>query len=229
MSWSKWVQTVHTQPEDVPALIDRQLDLKQLGDPGQAKAIIQAMQNRPGSLFFLEGEAENEELIVFEQGDDWYVREWPGEDDEEDMALFINYTTKLSDLISSKKDRKQIGEYYSLRPLIYGGEFWLENICADEITRYKDLDGSEDLAVFLISMYPGQSLFDTVESLRRGDRVGYFGREIGILLPFTSRQQAGTVRDRLKDEFQLESFRMWMWGDDFENHFELKTNIEEQL
>jgi len=229
MSWSKWVQTVHTQPDDVPALIDRRLELKKLGDPAQAKAITRAMQNRPGSLFFLEGEAEGEELIVFEHGDNWYVREWSGQEDEEDLASFINYTTELSEVISSKKDRKQIGEYYSLRPLIYGGEFWLENICADEINRFKDLDESAELAVFLMSLYPGHSLFDTVESLRRGDRVGYFEGSIGVLLPFTSPAEAGTVRDRLNDQFQLESFRMWNWGEEFENHFELKTKIEERL
>lgn len=229
MSWSDWVQTVHTQPDEVPSILDRHLGFKLMDDSARSRAIIQAMQNRDGDLFFLEGEGENETLLVYQHGEEWHVRSWSGEFNEEDLALFLQYTSDLAKRVRNQRAGKKIGDYYSLRPLIYGGEYWLEKIASDEINRLSDLDDSRQLSVILITWRPGNSLFEFVESLRRGDRIGYFETHLGVLLPFTGAEDTSSVTDRLRERFKTEEFKVWRWGKDFENHFELQTKVEEEL
>jgi hypothetical protein len=229
MNWSDWIKTIHTQPNEVPSLLQRHLALAPMEDSAQAKALIQAMQNRDDELFFLHGEENDEELVVFQVNDDWHACRWTGETAEEsDLALFINYSRQLSRAIKQFDRDPEVGDYYSLRPLIYGGHYWLESVCGDEVNRFQELE-SDELAVLLVPWQSGDSLFELVESLRRGDRIGYFENLLGVLLPFTSAREAGAIKNRLEERFEPEQFEVWQYNDDFNNHFELKTKVEEVL
>lgn len=229
MKWSEWVQTIHTQPGEISSLLDQHLGLSPMADTAQAKALIQAMQNRDDDIFFLEGEEDNEELIVYENDEEWHARRWSGEVNPEDMALFINYSKTLSEIVEERRNRTKIGEYYSLRPLIYGGDYWVDSVCADEVDRFQSLGDDRDLTVMLISWRPGHSLFELVESLRRGDRIGYFESLLGVLLPFTDQEEAVLIKERLAERFRPDNFKVLQWREDFDNYFELKNKVEEVI
>lgn len=229
IDWANWIKTVQAQPNDILSLLETKFNFKMLDDPGHARALIQAVKHRNHNLLFLENEENDHRFIAFEDGNDWYIRILPREIDEDSLAILIRYTIKLSNLFRDRRERKGIGDYYSLRPLIYGGDFWLEEICADEIDRFQDLDETRNFSVLLMNWDPGDSLFELVESLRRGDRIGYFGEKIGVALPFTSRTQATEICERLQQEYFVEEISRWSWKEQFKNYFELKTEIEKIL
>lgn len=227
LEWSDWIKTLQAQPGDVPSLLDQKFQLEKLDDPGQARALIQALKHEGEKVFFLEDE-EGERFLIYENGD-WQIRSISPDYDQTALSIIVRYTVGLSDVLKEQRRRGDIGDYYSLRPLIYGGEFWLDEICANEIDRFRHLGDEQDLSVMLIDWKPGDSLFNLVESLRRGDRIGYFENKIGVLLPFTSPLEARGVSERIEREFFIENAHHWFWNNHFENHFDLKSEIEQKI
>lgn len=159
--------------------------------------------------------------------DEWEVRTFPDGISSEKLSHLLHYTMKVADSISRTKANTNFGDYYSLRPLIYGGEFWLDTVCRQEFNRYQDLKESQVLSVIVIPWKSEWSLFELVESLRRGDRIGYFENMLGILLPFTNETQLKTVADRLEERFDVSDVLAWLADRDFENLHQLTSRVRE--
>jgi len=167
--------------------------------------------------------------VAYRLGNEWKIRSLPEDAPVEELSQLLHYTQSVVDCFRRKDDRRDFGDYYSLRPLVYGGHYWLEKVCRQEYSRYQDLKEQGVLSVIVIPWNEGWSLFDLVESIRRGDRVGYFERLVGILLPFTNREQTSTVEERLKDRFDVGKSYSWQVEEDFDNVHELTNKVEELL
>ncbi len=136
---------------------------------------------------------------------------------------------KVVDFVEASIDERDFGNYYSLRPLVYGGQYWLNTVCRQEVDRYRDLEETGELSVIVIPWDEDWSLFEMVESLRRGDRVGYFENLLGILLPFTGESEREVLVERLKNTFRVGESYSWQIERDFENPHELSVMVKELL
>lgn len=165
--------------------------------------------------------------MAYRLNDEWEVRTFPSDVSSDMLSHLLHYTMKVSDSINRSNKNRNFGDYYSLRPLIYGGEYWLDTVCRQEFNRYQDLKESQILSVIVIPWKSEWSLFELVESLRRGDRIGYFENILGILLPFTNSSQMETVADRLEKTFELSDVFAWVVDRDFENLHELTNRVRE--
>lgn len=159
--------------------------------------------------------------------DEWEVRTFPTDVSMEMLSHLLHYTMKVVDSVERTRSERNFGDYYSLRPLIYGGEYWLDTVCRQEFNRYQDLKESQILSVIVIPWKSEWSLFELVESLRRGDRIGYFENILGILLPFTNENQMETVADRLEETFDLSDVYSWLVDRDVDNLHELTNRVRE--
>ncbi len=168
-------------------------------------------------------------MVAYRLGNEWKIRSLPDDAPVEELSQLLHYTLSVVDCLRRKDERKDFGEYYSLRPLVYGGHYWLEKVCRQEYNRYQDLKEQGVLGVIVIPWNIDWSLFDLVKSIRRGDRVGYFERLIGIVLPFTNRKQMNNVEDRLKKRFDVGRSYCWQVDEDFKNIYELTNKVEELL
>lgn len=168
-------------------------------------------------------------MLAYRFDSEWTLRQLSPDSSRDRISKFLHYTMNVIDCIQQSREGSEYGDYYSLRPLIYGGDYWLDTICRQEFNRYQDLKEQGILSVIVISWREDWSLFDLVESLRRGDRVGYFEDLLGILLPFTDADQMQSVSERLLDRFETNDVHQWQIERDFENVHDLTKKVEELL
>lgn len=208
--------------------MDEEFNLKDLEDESERKAIKHALQSHEQEVLFLEDEetGRNSKMVAYRLSNEWRLRILPDELSQEVLSKFLHYTMDLVDCVKQSITDSNYGSYYSLRPLIYGGEYWLDTVCRQEYDRYQDLKESRVLSVIVIPWNEDWSLFELVESLRRGDRVGYFEDLLGIVLPFTNETQMDAVANRLKNTFDIDDTYCWLVEDDFDNLHELSTMVK---
>lgn len=221
---------MQADPSGISDELDQAFDLDQLDDEAEEQALKHALQSHEDPVLFLDGENQaGEGMVAYRFGNEWKIRSLPDDAPVEDLSQLLHYTLSVVDCLRRKDKKTDFGDYYSLRPLVYGGHYWLEKICRQEYNRYQDLKEESVLSVIVIPWNEDWSLFDLVESIRRGDRVGYFEQLVGILLPFTNREQMSIVEERLKKHFDVGTSYCWQVEEDFENVHELNTKVEELL
>lgn len=195
------------------------------------QAIKHALQSHDDRVLFLEGEESGTTtgMLAYRFGSEWTVRSLSPDTSRDRISQFLHYTMNVVDCIKESREESEYGDYYSLRPLVYGGSYWLDTVCRQEFNRYQDLKEKGVLSVITIPWRKDWSLFDLVESLRRGDRVGYFEDLLGIMLPFTDAEQMEAVSERLTDRFEVGRAHCWQVERDFENVHQLTKKVEELL
>lgn len=225
ISWSTWLEKIRSQqPDALPELIDHELQLQPLEDEAEVKALKHSLQSFNEPIVFLK--SDSRDIVAYRFDDGWVLRRKREEAAGGDIYRLINYALVALKCIRRAMPRPQFGDYYSLNPLIYGGEYWLETVCRQEISRFEDDDRARKLSVLIVPWNERGSLFDFVESLRRGDRIGYFGRFLGVMLPYTGEPEMRVVIDRIKEIFGLNEVHFWKMGQEFQNYHELKTRVE---
>lgn len=167
-------------------------------------------------------------MVAFRHGNEWHVRLLPESVPRDVISKFLHYTMDAI-YCMEESGTSEFGDYYSLRPLVYGGQYWLDTVCRQEFDRYKDLKETEILSVIVIPWQENWSLFELVESLRRGDRIGYFEDLLGVLLPFTDESQLQSVSERLKANFDIDQVYCWQIERDFQNLHTLTSQVKELL
>jgi hypothetical protein len=221
---------LQSDPSGITDELDRVFDLDELNDEAEEQALKHALQSHEDPVLFLDGESRSDGgMVAYRFGNEWKLRSLPDDAPVEELSQLLHYTLSVVDCLRKKEAREDFGDYYSLRPLVYGGHYWLEKVCRQEFSRYQDLKEKGVLSVIVIPWNEDWSLFDLVESIRRGDRVGYFERLVGILLPFTNREQMQIVEERLKKRFDVGTSYCWQVERDFENVHELTNKVEELL
>lgn len=189
------------------------------------------MQSHEDQVLFLEDpdQGDGGGMVAYRLGNEWNLRGLPDQINRTTLSKFLHYTMNVVDCVEASIGNAEFGDYYSLRPLVYGGHYWLETVCRQEFNRYQDLKEDGVLSVIVIPWETDWSLFELVESLRRGDRVGYFEDLLGILLPFTDDSQMKAVEDRLGNRFEVGEIYTWQVERDFENLHELSVMVKELL
>lgn len=231
IEWATWLETIQSNPSRLTDELDSVFDLEELGDESELKAIKHALQSHDDRVLFLEGEESGSDdgMLAYRFGSEWTVRTLAPDTSRDRISKFLHYTMNVVDCIKESQEDSEYGDYYSLRPLVYGGNYWLDTVCRQEFNRYQDLKEKGILSVIAVSWRKDWSLFDLVESLRRGDRVGYFEDLLGILLPFTDAGQMGAVSERLTNRFEINRIHCWQVERDFENVHQLTKKVEELL
>ncbi len=226
-SWSDWLEAVRTQPEQVSALLDNRLGLNPLKQDGEADAIKRAIRARGERVLFIENNSRT--LVGYRSGGQWHVRQPPGGIDREQYGRFLEYSLTVSQYLRDRHPESTYGAYYSLRPLIYGGEYWLETVCRQELNRVKESGQEATLSVMVISLETGIPVFELVKSMRKGDRFGYFEDYLSVILPFTGPDETSAASRRIRERFGIPKLHHWNYGDEFSNHFELETRVKKLL
>lgn len=221
------MDALRTQPDQVTGLLDAHLGLSPLREEGEAEAIKRAIQTREDRVLFIED--DRRKLVTFRRDGEYEVRQLPEDTEPEAYGRFIEYSLKVAAYLRRQKPDSSFGAYYSLRPLIYGGEYWLDTVTRQEINRCQDTDPPTALNVLMLVLEPGIPVFEVVQSMRKGDRFGYFETLLGVLLPFTTRDEAQIVIDRLHSHFTIPNIHHWELTTEFENHFELQTRVKKLL
>jgi len=224
ISWSTWLDKIRSRkPEGVPELIDRELALEPLNDEAEIKALKHSVQSFDEPIIFLE--SDGRKIVAYRFDGDWILRRHPEAIPGAELYRLIEYTLGALACLRQTLPRPQFGDYYSLNPLIYGGEYWLGTVCRQEISRYREDERATKLSVLIVPWSERGSLFEFVKSLRRGDRIGYFGQFLGVVLPYTGKPEMRVVIDRMKETFGVNEIRFWEMERDFGNYHELKTRV----
>lgn len=225
ITWSTWLEKIRSQqPSALPDLIDHELQLEPLKDEAEVKALTHSLQSFNESIVFLK--SDSRDLVAYRFDGDWVLRRQGEEVAGRDVYRLIHYTLVALKCIRRAMPRPQFGDYYSLNPLVYGGQYWLDTVCRQEISRFEDDERARKLSVLIVPWDERGSLFDFVESLRRGDRIGYFGGYLGVMLPYTGKPEMRVVIERIKEMFDLNEVHFWEMGREFQNYHELKTRVE---
>lgn len=203
------------------------MGLSELDDEAEVQALKHAIESYDDQLLFLEN--NNRNLVAYRFGSEWILREIPESIPEDDFSRLISYSLNMLNLHERSERQSTFGDYYSLRPLIYGGVYWLNKVCRQEFNRHEELGTPDKLSVIVLPWDRRWSLFDLVESVRRGDRIGYFETILGVVLPFTNKTQRNKVENRLNENFDISEIYSWGMGDDFENLHELQTSVKKML
>jgi hypothetical protein len=244
INWPEWLNKLRRYQDEVSEILDEFLGLKPLVEKGERQALANFLQRYEDPVIFLE--EENRKICAYRWNGDYVLRQCPPEHSEEKLQSFISYTLKLGELLQTEKDEVKVGMYYSLDPLVYSGDYWLNTVCRRELARVKSAEPEEeeisktgeeeivdeDQPVFSVLLFPLQHS-DSIETLgselRSADSLAYFGSHLGVVLPFTPLDEARNLCRRLKDKFYLSSFKLWQYPTDFKNYYELKTSIEKRL
>lgn len=223
--WSNWLEKIRSlKPDTIPEFLDRELQLEELQDDAELQALQHSIQSFDEPVLFLE--SDEREMVAYRFNGDWILRRLPGEFPGRHLYRLITYTLNALRCIQQAMPRPRFGDYYSLNPLVYGGQYWTETVCRQEISRFEDDERAGKLSVLIVPWKNGGSLFDFVESLRRGDRIGYFGDFLGVMLPYTGEPEMRVVIDRIKEMFGLNEVYFWEIGRDFQNYRELKNRVK---
>lgn len=226
-SWSDWLEAVRTQPDQVSRLLDNRLGLSPLKQDGEAEAIKRAIRDREETVLFIENDSRT--MLGYRTDGQWHIRQPPAGVNRELYGRFLEYSLTVSRYLRKRHPESTYGTYYSLRPLIYGGDYWLDTVCRQELNRIQDDEQMEALSVMMISLETGIPVFELVRSMRKGDRFGYFEDYLSVILPFTATDDATAAARRIQNRFNIPNLRQWNYGDEFSNHFELQTRVKKLL
>lgn len=232
IDWSNWLRTIQSNPSQITEKLDEAFRLEKLNDEAEEQALKHALQSHEEQVLFLEDRNQADEgdgMVAYRLGNEWKIRSLSPDVSRDVLSKFLHYTMNAVECIDATIGESDFGDYYSLRPLVYGGHYWLDTVCRQEFNRYQDLKESGVLSVMVVPWQEDRSLFELVESLRRGDRVGYFEDLLGIALPFTDHSQMEAVDERLQSTFEISQTYRWQVERDFENLHELSVKVKELL
>lgn len=198
------------------------MDLQPLEDSGEETALVQNLNRFDENIIFLEDEERS--LCAFRLENSWKIRKIPAELEPELLADFLEYILELEKISG---DFFSAGlSYYSLRPLVYTGEYWLEEVCRRELGNYRK--NKLPFSVLVVKEVERGRLNELLDHLRPGDRAGYFGDMLAVILPGARDGEVEEIKSKLQNLFYFENFSSWQVGKDFENHHELRTRVEKK-
>jgi len=223
INWAEWLDKVVESADDLENLFEESLDLRPLADSAEERALEQTLGRFTENVVFLENEARN--LCGFRENNCWKIKKVPEKVFGTPLAEFLKYTLKFSGLVKNKLSADVA--YYSVQPLVYGGKYWLDHVCRRELGNY--YKNEVPFSVLAVDNVEEKRLMKIVKKLRTGDRPGYFGGLLAVILPGTGIKEAEEVKKRLKDNFYLNDFYIWQVEHDFENLHELKSRVEKKI
>ncbi|MGM0381145.1 MAG: hypothetical protein ACQEP7_04095 [bacterium] len=209
--------------ENLGDIVEKNLSLSPLEDPAEERALVQTLSRYDERIVFLENEGRK--LCAFSADNRWHIKKIPGELSGEELAEFLEYIIDFFELARNTLSAEV--SYYSVDPLVYGGKYWLDNVCRRELGAYNKND--LPFSILAVDEVDGNLLRKILNTLRAGDRPGYFGDLLGVILPATEVEEAEKIRKRLKDDFYLDHIYVWQVERDFENLHELKTRVEKKI
>lgn len=200
------------------------LPLKPLEDDAEADALRPSLRSLDERVVFL---SQDDRTLVGLQGTgDWFLYELTEQVEADQLSELLEYLTVAAEyFVEQAETGEEVRDYYSIRPLIYGGDYWLDEVCPREVNRFDALEEGYFSVVLL--RWPGDStLHSLADSLRRGDRLGYFPGVVAVACPFTPPKAANTLVDRLEYKFYLNDARRLTYGFQFHNLPELRSEVQ---
>ncbi len=204
-------------------MLDEAFPFNELEDQGEEIALRRSLRSMDERVVFLQQDSRN--IIGYRHRDEWTVRELVDSSSPEYISELIEYLSHVLDRVQPRSSDPTRRDYFSIRPLIYGGEYWLEDVSRRELNRFDDLGEEKDLSVLLLKWSADATLFSLVQSLRRGDRLGYFSGMVAAACPFTSPDEADVILERVQQQFLLSSTKRLTYRHQFQNHPELKAKV----
>ena len=223
ISWSKWLDEVIASNGELEQLFEETIGLSSLQDSAEDRALEQSLSRFQENVVFLENEGRK--LCAFRENNCWKVKKVPDNIYGPGLAEFLKYTLQFTELLKNTISTE--AAYYSVQPLVYGGEYWLNNICRRELGNY--YKNELPFSVLAVENIDKNLLFKVVKKLRAGDRPGYFGGLLAVVLPGAGIEEAERIKKRLQDNFYLDHFYLWQVEHDFENLHELRSRVEKKI
>ncbi|GEM_PF-6588095 len=221
-NWHEWLQEVKDSGGINFDWLEKYFPLEKMEDSQEIEALRYSLQSCQSPLVCLEDETR--QFFALNPRDSWEVFEFTGSGEEREIARFLRYLINTEKIVSAAIESRGRGNYYSVDPLIYSAEYWLNRVCPEEFSVH---DSDKFKLALLLFMRPRrEQIFELIGRLDNSSRPGFVGGNIAVITPFNDRSELRKIARKIGRDLEIKGTRNWVLGEEIQNTHELKSRVK---